>query len=442
MHKYGITYNLGSDDLAYVQSGIDLVENHILSMWLPYPSAQILPGIPILFGLHYIIFGEGTVFWLAAKLLYFIFACFTVYYVYKAVTLYAPTWCGILSVLPFLRADFSWMNNTLLTETPFLLAFSASIYYAMKYGKEKMNKDFHLLLVSFMLGLLIRGNILSFPLFFFPYLLILKHDKKELCKKILLFVCVLFLFIIPWSIRNYIHFDTFIPLTYGSGNPTLLGTYQGINFPPENTIDSIYSDNYNPDYTLTEYATHKHLFSTPVYEEMDYYSNVDLVTTEKYKKYYDENGEIKPEYIIYVINESHGIQANYRMRTWAKTAPLSMIYSYLYVKPSYMINSSFYWGEYLGKSTDFMRQLPSAENYLVFILLVLLLIIKKEKKSAFFFPLFVYSGSVIIYCIGYSFERYNSSIVSAKYIAIGIGIGLIAESIHAFYYHLMRKKQN
>jgi len=58
-----------------------------------------------------------------------------------------------------------------------------------------------------------------------------KYGIKKLLKQGLIIACVLLCFIVPWSIRNYIHYDAFIPLTYGAGNPMLLGTYQGVGLP-------------------------------------------------------------------------------------------------------------------------------------------------------------------------------------------------------------------
>ena len=80
-------------------------------------------------------------------------------------------------------------------------------------------------------------------------------------------------------------FDAFIPLTYGAGNPTLLGTYQGIRYPTD--------------------------------ESLDYETNVTDVVKEKYAQYYDENGNVLPQYSKYIDLRSDGIKANYRLRVWA-----------------------------------------------------------------------------------------------------------------------------
>ena len=45
--------------------------------------------------------------------------------------------------------------------------------------------------------------------------------------------------LIPWTYRNYKIFNHFIPLTYGTGNPLLLGTYQGSGYPTDEELDYV-----------------------------------------------------------------------------------------------------------------------------------------------------------------------------------------------------------
>ena len=434
MDSLGLTYSLQSDDAAYVQSGITFAKTGVISMWTPYPSAQIMPGTPLFFALLYILFGDGVAFYLAIKLLYFAMASFTAWFVYKSVTLYAPKWCGLIAVLPLFRTDFVWMSNTTLTETPYLLAFTAAVYFSMKYAKERKNRDFYLFIAAYMIGLMFRANIVTFPLFLFVYLIFLKFNLRELLKKFCILLCVLLIFVIPWSIRNYIHFDAFIPLTYGSGHPLLLGTHQGIHYPPDEISNDEYLA-YEPNYTLTETVKHPELFSTPEYESVDYYAYITQLASTRFYQYLDSNYEILPEYDIYVTNEVCGLLAKLRMKLWFETSPLTMLYSYLIIKPKFMINSCFYWGEYMGKATEMLRMIPLWENYIALLAFVFIWC-RKDKRSAFLFPLILYLGNILAYAIGFSFERYNASVVSAKYIAIGIGIGLavdvIVQLVHSF----------
>lgn len=96
-----------------------------------------------------------------------------------------------------------------------------------------------------------------------------------------------------------------------------------------------------------------------------------------------------------------------------------------------MLNSVFYWRSDL--CTPALRDLPRWEN-LFLLLFCLLAILRKEKSeqckySHLFFPLSIYLGNIFVYSLGYSFERYNAGIITTKYIAIGIGIGLFINTV-------------
>ena len=89
--------------------------------------------------------------------------------------------------------------------------------------------------------------------------------------------------------------NAFIPLTYGAGNPALLGTYQGYGFPSD--------------------------------ESLDYKTNVDDIAKEKFAKYYNKDGTVKNEAIQrYIALEMDGIKADYRISEWKKSNQLVWLY--------------------------------------------------------------------------------------------------------------------
>lgn len=109
---------------------------------------------------------------------------------------------------------------------------------------------------------MLKANIALYPLFALVYLLVVKYDWKLLAKQCVVLAGIVLCFVVPWSIRNYVQFHAFVPLTYGAGNPTLLGTYQGEGFPSDDILD--------------------------------YETNVERVAEEKYADYYDDAGKVLP----------------------------------------------------------------------------------------------------------------------------------------------------
>jgi hypothetical protein len=248
-----------------------------------------------------------------------------------------------------------------------------------------------------MLALMLKANIGIYPVFAMVYLLMKKYDFKVLMKQALILACVLLGFIIPWSIRNYIHYDAFIPLTYGAGNPLLLGTYQGVGYPDDG--------------------------------QLDYVTNVDAAAKEKFRKYADEEGNINEPYLKrYVLLETDGIKAKYRMAEWFKKDPASMIKSYLYLKPRYMITSSFYWTEIFGVKLVLLRKIRTIGFRVIVLAFLASMLLRKKREEMAFLGL-LYLGNIYLYAVTFAFDRYAQPLLPIRYIAFGIGLCLFTEVI-------------
>lgn len=390
----GARYSLSSDDMSYIKSGIHFAETGIISIHDEYPSAQIMPGMTVLIGLLYRMVGRGTPFWILMKLLWISTGTLTAWFVYRSVCLFAPKWCGLLAMLPLCRADFIWMDNLILTETPFMLALTALVYYTLRMEKEPGWQWFWGAAAAYMAALMLKANIALYPLFALVYLIARGYDRKLLLKQCVSLAGIVLCFVIPWSMRNYVQFHAFIPLTYGAGNPTLLGTYQGVGFPPD--------------------------------EQLDYDTNVEQVVKEKYAAYYQENGEVEPRYERYIARRADSVKAAYRQRVWAETNWKSMIYSYLFLKPKMMMESPFYWDTVLGVGAQQVNRLHTLDAYLCIMAFAAALIFRKL-RAPFLFVAGVYLANIYIYAMTYAFSRYNASLMSLRFILIGLGTGAAIE---------------
>ena len=362
----GAEYSLSSDDLSYVRSGITFRHTGMITMHEnDVPSAQIMPGMTVLIGLLSFVFGEGTLLWVALKLLWACMGTLTGWFIYKSVRIYAPKWCGVVAVIPLLRADFVWMDNLILTETPFILCFSAMIYCTLMMGKTHKGKYFWGCLVAYMLALMCKATIAPYPVFAMVYLLLVKYDFKRLLRQGLILGGVVLCFIIPWSIRNYV-------------------------------------------------------------QELDYETHVEAVTREKYARYYNEDGSVKPEFVRYVNLGRDDIKANYRIREWAKKDWKSMVVSYGVLKPAEMIRSSFYWTTIFDVGKEEVLLMQDINTVLCAVAVALAVILKKYRRQMCFL-LLLYFGNLYIYAATFAFDRYQVSLMPIRYIIIGVGLGLGAE---------------
>ena len=394
--QLGITYTLESDDLSYVKSGIEFANSGAITMHGPI-SAQIMQGMPVWIGFFSLLFGEGTLLWVVLKLVWICMGVWTAFFLYRTILLFAPKWCGLVGACFLFAPNFAWMDNVILTETPFLLLLTALVYFTFMMGRSRQKKYFWYCLAAYMLALMLKANIGIYPLFAAIYLLVVKYDFKVLLKQGLILACALLCFMIPWSIRNYIQFQAFIPLTYGSGNPKLLGTYQGEGYPADETLD--------------------------------YETNVEQVAAERFAKYYDENGEVKkPQYLRYLSLEKDGIKADYRISQWLARDPKSFMKSYLVLKPLEMVQSVFYWKQVLFFPKSILLALRKVDLLLCTVSVLLSLALKKRRPEMLFLAAF-YWCNIYIYAMTYSFDRYAESLSPVRFLIIGIGLCLIFDAL-------------
>lgn len=394
LNELGFKYTLKSDDLHYVYSGIEFAKTGRIIMH-GVLSAQIMPGLTFFIALLSLIFGSGMGLWIALKILYMFMGAATIIVIYRTLRLYTNKYIAAIPCVFFLAADFIWMDNLILTETPFILLFALLVYHTLKLSISHSKKDYVLIVLYYILALFIRPNIGIYPLFLFIYLLIRKYDFKTLLKQCLLAGLILLLVLTPWTIRNYKVFGKFIPLTYGVGNPLLLGTYQGYNYPLD--------------------------------EELDYKENVDNKMS-KEMKYYLDNPEEKDYMTKYYSLEYDGMKAKYRMNKWWEKDKISMLKSYFIYKPYVLIYCGFYWYNILGISTEILMLIRKIELFLTALSIILIFLEKTRIKETIFL-LLVFLSQIALYSYTFAFNRYGITLFFIRYIIIGFGINALYNKI-------------
>lgn len=388
-------YTLKDDDWAYVISGIVFANTGTIIMHGDL-SAQIMPGMPVFLGLISLIFGEGRLYLLVVKILWTLMGTFTAYFIYRSVCLFAPKWCGVVAALPLFAPNLVWLDQLVLTETPYIFCSAAMIYFTLQMGKSEKKRYFWLCALCYLLTLMLKANAGVYPLFAAIYLLLVRYDWKKLLRQGVILVCLTAALLTPWTIRNEKLFHAFIPLTYGSGNPMLLGTYQGEGWPEDDTLD--------------------------------YAANVDAPMAEKFADYYDENGNVREDYYIrYLMLERDAIRAKYRMREWIKRDPCSFFRAYLMDKPGIMVNRVYYEQSIFGTTLDQLNHLRYFFSLLVTGLFFLAFVLKRRRSVMLFLAL-VYTGNIFIYSFTLAYQRYGQTLTHIWYIMLGIGLPLLIEA--------------
>ena len=278
------------------------------------------------------------------------------------------------------------MDNLILTETPYILLFSLLIYHTLKLSMKANKKDFILIVIYYILAVFIRPTIGIFPIFLFVFLILKKYNFKLLIRQCIIAGIILLLCLIPWTYRNYKIFNHFIPLTYGTGNPLLLGTYQGSGYPTD--------------------------------EELDYVKNVDEKMPAE-MKYYLQNPNKKDYMTKYYSLEYDGLKAKYRMHEWWNKDKVSMLKSYLIYKPLQNFDNYFYWDTIMGISGNQLNVVRKVE-IILFVISSILIFINKKRIKEWLFLILTYGSQIAIYSYTFAFSRYAISMFFIRYIIIDL----------------------
>ncbi len=390
-----------SDDVAYVQSGIVFANTGVISVWSDYPTAKIMPGMPVLCGLFSFFFGEGAAYINATRSFMILLGCCSIFVFYKACCEIMPKWYAVFASLSFLLPNWAWSDNAILTEPPYLLFFLITVFYTFRMGNETTPSHRSVIgySVGFMLALMFRANILSIPLFTAIYLIFFKKRPfKSLIRPALVLACCLLVFIIPWSIRNYKLFGEFIPITNGAGNPTLLGTYQGESAPRD--------------------------------DELDYETNVYSVIYKEYSEYYDDKGNLLDlAYGEYLADKADRLKAEYRLREWFDRDPKGLIWSYLVSKPACMLN--WVW-EWLPSPTLYNAlHYISCVNFACCVITFALSLIHKKQRRIVFFLSLIYWTNLYVFAFSFASERYSAMLMPFRYMLCALGLQLALEFIRS-----------
>ncbi|WP_449537829.1 glycosyltransferase family 39 protein [Ferdinandcohnia sp. Marseille-Q9671] len=381
LYKYGLNLSLNSDDAGYTRSAMVLLEKFMLIYHDPNaPTVHIMPGQTFLLAVVFFIFGQGDLGIYAAKFVMIMLGLSSIYGIYLIGKQILSENAGLIAA--FLLAIFIpqiLTDNLLLTESPFTAFSIYMIYFSLKLAESKKMTDFYLLMLFYFLAIYFRPTIALYPFILLVYLLLKKYPLKLAVKQFSIAFVLLLLILGPWWIRNYMHFDTFIPLTGGSGNPLLLGTFQGIGFPYDETYDDIVDkvNNAHPN--------------ADAYEIMKYQEEI----------------------------------AKDRLAEWWSTDKKSFIYTFAVLKPKILWETQFYWIEIFGVKGEWIQKVnPFILLASLAGMLISFLLSRSRWKEFLFLGLFLLYFTYIN-SFYFAYDRYNLPLMPLIFLFIGFGISSI-----------------
>jgi hypothetical protein len=380
-YKLGLT--LHSDDAGYVQSAKWLIENGTYSYYVPgVPTLHMMPGITYFLAFFFVLFGQGTIGMFAAKIGMTLVGMCGIYGVYLLGKRLWHPYVGLAGALlaaiylPGIETDTLY-----LTETPFMTASVFLLCFSVRLARTRSIRDLLLVALFYVISVYFRPTVLLYPVLLLIYLLCKRYPWQLLLRHVLV-ACVAIVFLMsPWWIRNATTFHRFVPLTDGTGNPLLLGTYQGHDYPNERTVD------------------------------------------QELAQILQEHPELRPQY----MHEQAWMNAQKelaitRMKTWYHDNPSAFINSYAVVKPGLLWGDPFYWLT-IFKVQDYT--LKAVQAYLVWAgmigYLIAMLLGRRSKRESFFI-LLMFLYYTVLYSIYFVFGRYSEPMMPIVMMGIGAGI--------------------
>jgi 4-amino-4-deoxy-L-arabinose transferase-like glycosyltransferase len=210
----------GSSHDVYDTFARNLLAGEGFSNMVHYPDIFFQPIYPLFVSFWYLIFGPSP---MLVCLIQGVLGCATAIFVYLIGKQLFDRNVGYISLITVLFYPYTTFLDTALTDMSLFTFFLViSIYFLLKV-KEKPDLA-HIIPAGFSLGLatLTRGTILLFLPFVAIWLLLMLDFSRAVRTYILIMLFVL-LSITPWTVRNYIVSDAFVPITVASKSALWIG---------------------------------------------------------------------------------------------------------------------------------------------------------------------------------------------------------------------------
>lgn len=203
-----------NDEWQYHILAVNILKGNGFSLQItpPFsPAVQRPPGLSFIFAVQYLIFGQSL---LSTMIMQSIFSSFTVLLVFAISLIIFNDWkiSAFSSCIAVFYPALIAYNGYLLTET--INTFFLSLFCFMLIMIEKRNKVSFMVFAGILLGIvnLIRPVMLLYPCAILLLYIIMRFKRKMLIKRFIIITVFSTIIIMPWIVRNYIHFGYIIPI--------------------------------------------------------------------------------------------------------------------------------------------------------------------------------------------------------------------------------------
>ncbi|WP_098749147.1 glycosyltransferase family 39 protein [Paenibacillus sp. EZ-K15] len=246
----------GSDELVYHYAAENILKNNTLTYdregdmfkgtQLVEPTKVLSPGYPLFIAIVYFFSDHSTQ---AVFIVQLILNLCTLWLIYRILCLLdiKKLYVSFSLLLASIYPGFIYNIDRMLTEQLFSFLLLAFVYFFLK-GMQR-NSALYFVISGLLVTSAIHVRALAFPLLILAIIFALVYmnlPKKISVRNVLLLLGTFCLGMIPWWIRNWLTFDTFMFFSEAGVNPKVWGAvpyYLDMEFTYNKTLEEILSVN-------------------------------------------------------------------------------------------------------------------------------------------------------------------------------------------------------
>lgn len=209
------------DTANYLHLARSLLESGRFEMWAK-PTAYVAPVYPFFLAGIFKIFGENL---FVVKIIHVVLGSASVLFVYfLAKRCTRPVMALLAALICAVHPELVGITGFIYTETLFIFLLLATLLLAAQALATK--KPVHFFVAGALLGLttLCRGVTVQLPIFFLAVMM-LSSQRWWWLRRWAFVVAGMVVTMLPWTLRNYLHFRVFLPVATGSGDVLWTGNY-------------------------------------------------------------------------------------------------------------------------------------------------------------------------------------------------------------------------
>lgn len=216
-----------NDDVRYIRTAQMLLEKGMLiDNDVDTPAVNMMPGHPFMLAFFFKFFGlaKGIMAFRYFQVILQSLSLFLIFLICREV--FKTSLVGLIACLiDAVYVPEISIVGLVLMEVSFKFFLLLLIYITIHALRSKSTGLYITGGVIWALTCLIRPTVSMFPAIVLVLWIMDKYTFKDMLRYGLIASAVFSIIMSPWWIRNYMTFGRFIPLSLGSGNPFLQGTY-------------------------------------------------------------------------------------------------------------------------------------------------------------------------------------------------------------------------